>query len=133
MREQTKTRILRIAYWSFVGPFALLAVLTLLPIQLVIARIERSRWPRTVDQAVDRLMRDLSEDDKRRIAAEAPDVDWYSLGQSIRNGFGLWQGNEELLSSCGTNDDPYAADHASGIIIAAMQLRIREIATTSSV
>jgi hypothetical protein len=124
--------MLRIAYWVIVGPFALLAVLALLPIQYVFARIERSRWPRTVDQAIDRLMNDLSDDDKKRIATDAPGVDWHALGQNIRNGYGLWQGNAELLASCGViDDDPHAADHGSGIIIAALQRRIREIASKS--
>ena len=131
MSTRAHTRLLRFAYWLIVGPFTLLAVLTLLPIQYVLNRIERSRWPRTVDQAVDRLMNSLSEDDKNRIAADDPEVDWYSLGQSIRNGYGLWQGNTELLASCGVLGEPLAADTGSGIIIAALQRRIHGIAATS--
>jgi hypothetical protein len=118
-------------YWLIVGPFALLAVVALLPIQYVSERIERSRWPRSVDQAVEQLIVALSEDDKRRIATDDPDIDWFSLGQSIRNGYWLWQGNTEVLASCGVLDDPFAADAGSGIIIAALQRRIREIASTS--
>jgi hypothetical protein len=118
-------------YWLIVGPFALLAVVALLPIQYVSERIERSRWPRSVDQAVEQLIVALSEDDKRRIATDDPDIDWFSLGQSIRNGYWLWQGNTEVFASCGVLDDPFAADAGSGIIIAALQRRIREIASTS--
>lgn len=126
-----QTRLLKFVFWIIVGPFAFLAVLALLPIQYVFGRIERSRWPRTVDQAVEQLMNELPEDDKRRIAIDDPDIDWYSLGQSIRNGYGLWQGNKELLASCGVLSDPFAADAGSGIIIAVLKQRIQEIATTS--
>jgi hypothetical protein len=131
MSTRTQTRLSQFVYWIIVGPFALLAVLALLPIQYLFGRIERSRWPRTVDQAVEQLMNDLPEDDKRRIAIDDPDIDWFSLGQSIRNGYGLWQGNKELLASCGVLGDPFAADAGSGIIIAALQRRIQEIAATS--
>ena len=138
MSTRTQTPMLRIVYWVIVGPFALFVVLALLPIQYVFGRIERSRWPRTVDDAVNRLMNDLSEDEKRRIVTDAPHINCYLLGQNIRNGYGLWQGNAELLASCGLSDDPlapdhdpHAADHASCIIIAALQRRIREVASES--
>lgn len=128
MSSRTQTKLLRFTFWLIVGPFAFLAILFLLPIQFVLDRIERLRWPQTVEQAVDQLMKDLSEEDKSRIAADDPDIDWYSLGQSIRNSYGLWQGNSELLASCGVLGDPFAADAGSDIVIAAFQRRLKGIA-----
>ena len=52
----------------------------------------------------------------------------FSLGQGIRNEFGLWAGNEELLESCkamaGKTD--LHIDSASSVIIKALWERLRQ-------
>src|SRR5262245_59535730 len=45
----------------------------------------------------------------------------FDLGMGIRNSFGLWAGNRELLEDCG-HDDP---DIASAVILARLLERLR--------
>lgn len=60
-------------------------------------------WPTSVDEAVDRLLRETSEQDKATLRGMAKDglimlhLGW---GMGIRNTFGLWGGNEALMESC---------------------------------
>jgi hypothetical protein len=46
------------------------------------------------------------------------------LGQRIRNEFGLWAGNTELLSSCGS--ETMHPDHASRVILRALWEKLRK-------
>ena len=55
----------------------------------------KKEWPRTVEEAVDRLLSSMSEEDKQSLK-NTPEKDLimchFSLGAYIRNEFGLWQG-----------------------------------------
>ena len=92
------------------------------------------KWPRTVEEAVEQLMSSISEEDKERLR-NMPEEDLIvlhmDLGLAIRNTFGLWQGNKELLKSCGLWSIPDSAyddflpmwvhpDDASGVIVEAL-------------
>ena len=79
--------------------------------------------PRTIQEAVELLLTELSEKDRQaiRIMAEEqlPSLH-FSLGNYIRNGFGLWGGNEELLKACCPDGAPRNADGASAVIMRAL-------------
>jgi hypothetical protein len=80
------------------------------------------RPPKTVKDAVARLISELPLKDKTIIAnmAEAElSVLNTNLGEYIRNEFGLWTGNDELLISCCfiAKCDTVSEDEASSIII----------------
>jgi Domain of unknown function (DUF6794) len=72
--------------------------------------------PKTVDEAVAQLKSELSPQDRDhilRMSREDLALLHMSLGLRIRNGFGLWSGNEKLMRSCGVKHP----DACSGIII----------------
>ncbi|KPK50055.1 MAG: hypothetical protein AMK72_03110 [Planctomycetes bacterium SM23_25] len=66
-------------------------------------------WPRSYEEAVSRLVSELTDEDKTLLRALPKDdligfhMGW---GMGIRNGFGLWQGNRDLLVSCGLRAHP---------------------------
>ncbi len=85
-------------------------------------QIKPLRPPKTVKDAVGRLISELSLKDKTMIANMAEielSVLHTTLGEYIRNGFGLWTGNEDLLTSCRfiAKRDKVSDDEASSIII----------------
>jgi hypothetical protein len=87
----------------------------------------REAWPRTVEEAVTRLSSQMSAEDKAYIATK-PEEELiqfhHGWGTSIRNEFGLWRGNTQLLASCGSSDmDP---DSASFVIIKATWMKLRQ-------
>jgi hypothetical protein len=93
--------------------------------------VEEGDLPRTVDQAVRRLISHLSLRDKAKIARskEQEVVSLYfSLGEYIRDTFGLSWENRELLDSCraasGTTD--LYEDDASAVIIDELLKKLRE-------
>ena len=64
-------------------------------------KIKKS-WPKTVDDAVQILLVNLSEEDKETIQNTPPEklaMFHHGLGTYIRNQFGLWQGNKALVPS----------------------------------
>jgi hypothetical protein len=70
-----------------------------------------SNWPSTLTEAVDRLMSTLTPDELNAIR-HTPEEELislhFSLGMRIRNTFGLWQGNDDLLHSCCAHvNDPW--------------------------
>ena len=78
--------------------------------------------PRTVDQAVERLLVELPEDKLAIIESTQRDdlVEFhFSLGMHIRNEFGLWSGNPRLLLSIGEREALHP-DFASHFIIVAL-------------
>ena len=81
--------------------------------------------PATVDAAV-RLLRGLLPDAEQARIAYMTEEDLISLdiglGMWIRNNLGLWQGNVALLGATGEAH----ADDASGVIIRALWLALRE-------
>ena len=102
--------------------------------------VDENKWPKTVDEAVDQLVLTMSEEDKKALG-NMPEKDLFlshfGLGMYIRNEFGLWAGNEELLKSCALQiypDSPYDGfitmfvqpDDASTEIIKATWRRLQE-------
>jgi len=88
--------------------------------------IEAKRWPKTVDEAVDLLVVHMSEEEKaelRGMSKEGLLMLHHELGVCIRNSFGLWEGNTELLESCGSAF--MHADSASTAIIETTWRRLR--------
>lgn len=78
--------------------------------------------PRTVDQAVERLLAELPEDDLAMIGSTPREhlvAFHFSLGMHIRNEFGLWGGNLRLLLSIGARGALHP-DNASHLIIVAL-------------
>jgi len=93
--------------------------------------IKEDNLPRTVDQALTRLMSDLSLRDKTQMAKlkEEELVSLYfSLGEYIRNTFGLWSGNRELMESCRTLSgmNELQEDDASTFIVKEFLKRLHE-------
>ncbi|MBW2044107.1 MAG: putative molybdenum carrier protein [Deltaproteobacteria bacterium] len=87
--------------------------------------------PRTVDEAVDRLISELPL--KSRIAiANMPEEELSCLhptvGEYIRRRFGLWSGNRALMESCdgAVHTRGLQVDDASGIIILAFWKKLKE-------
>ena len=90
-----------------------------------------SKLPKTVEQAVERLVDELLLKDKTTIGNLAEDelINLHiSLGEYIRNEFGLWSGNDGLLASCCSiaKIDKIHEDTASAIIIEELWKRLRE-------
>ena len=89
-----------------------------------------SKTPITVDQAAERLISELSFKDKTTIANMAEvelSVLHTIVGEYIRNEFGLWSGNKDLMTSCFffAKRDKITADDASSIIIRELWKRLR--------
>ena len=88
---------------------------------------EPKQLPKTVAEAVQRLVETLSDRSKKRIAESSEDdlvMFHMGLGTGIRNDFGLWEGNKELLKSCGSED--MSADDASSVIIKQLWMRLKD-------
>ena len=78
------------------------------------------KLPETVDEAVDRLMMVLDDEQKIDIATlQEYDLIYlhFTLGLAIRNAFGLHNADSKLLASCNTAIHP---DDVSGLIIKAL-------------
>ena len=90
------------------------------------------RLPQTVDQAVDRLLSELSFKEKTKIA-NIPKKDLaclhFSLGMHIRNKFELWSENKELIESCQlvSGDNYLHPDDASSVIIDNLWKRLQNL------
>jgi hypothetical protein len=96
------------------------------------------RLPKTVDEAVSRLISDLPVKDKTAIArmGEAElDTLHPTLGTYIRDKFGLWSGNEALLDSCRflSGENNIHEDDASMVIIRELWEELRKSHTIKSV
>ena len=81
--------------------------------------------PKTVDEAVKQLLKDLPIRAKHQVANASEDnfINFhFGLGMAIRNDFGLWQDNEELMNSCReiAGDKDLHVDSASTVIIKAL-------------
>ena len=78
-------------------------------------------WPTTVDQAVDRILDKLPDNQKavlRKTPAGDLDLLHFGLGTAIRNECGLWDENTALLAACGA---PHMhPDSASDVILRAI-------------
>ena len=84
-----------------------------------------SGLPRTIEEEVNRLIAEMPPENKEQLAEVQTEEGLihyhFGLGQYIRNEYGLWAGNDELLKECGTAH----ADDASGVIIKALWSRLR--------
>ncbi len=88
-------------------------------------------WPDSLEDAVDRLVSDLPLKDKIAIARmEEADLIGLrlSLGEYIRDRFGLWSGNKPLMEACRavSGKRELRAEDASTLIIAALWKQLRE-------
>lgn len=83
---------------------------------------ESLTWPRTLEAAVKQIVEGSDPDDMAKVAAtKREDLIQYHMGwgMGIRNGLGLWRGNQALLiSACG--GEPCHPDDASMKIIEAV-------------
>ena len=87
-------------------------------------------WPRTVDDALEILERILPLRDRVNIAGMDGDdvLDLHmTLGEWIRNNFGLWHGNYQLITNAGVRIGSAitSADDASNVIVSALSERLR--------
>lgn len=74
-------------------------------------------YPKTLQEAVNLLFSILSDETKEKLKKSPKEnLSFFGLGTYIRNEFGLWKGNKELLDSCGVADP----DDASSVIINAL-------------
>jgi hypothetical protein len=84
----------------------------------------RQDWPQTVDAAATRILATMKDADKQRVrATKKEDLIRFhhGWGTGIRNDFGLWAGNKDLMADC------HAAhpDDASMVIIEAVWRRLQ--------
>ena len=86
----------------------------------------QAKYPKTIEEAVDILISSMPEGDREKLI-NMPEEDLINLhfgwGDRIRNAFGLWEGNEELLKACGSESGN--PDGASMVIIRAAWKRLR--------
>jgi hypothetical protein len=87
--------------------------------------------PKTVDEAVKRLISEMPLKDKTTIANMAESelsLLHTNIGEYIRNEFGLWSGNKDLMASCCffAKKENVNEDEASSIIIRELWKRLRE-------
>lgn len=95
---------------------------------------KRPAFPKTIHEAVERLISDMTLKDKVVIANMTHDelVDLNTnLGAYIRNAFRLWSGNHELMESCRfvSKNKKLNADEASFAIIDALWEKLRKTHT----
>jgi hypothetical protein len=88
-------------------------------------------YPKTVDEAVDRLTSELPLKDKTTIAnMNTEEVDSLNdtLGRYVIDSFGLWTGNKELVMSCRleSKNDAYNENAASMVIINRLWKKLRK-------
>lgn len=83
--------------------------------------------PKTVSQAVDILKTEIGPEALEWIRftpeSEVVSTFHFTLGMSIRNRFGLWSGNRELLEACG--GEKMHPDDASSVILKTLWARLR--------
>ncbi len=85
-----------------------------------------NQWPTTLDEAVEILIEELDEQAKIQITQtmeESLAKYHHGWGTGIRNEFGLRQGNNRLLASCGS--ERMSADKASSVIIHSVWEKLR--------
>ena len=69
---------------------------------------KEKEYPKTIDEAVERLLKELSDKDKAEIAAMKKEdlIDLhFGLGRYIRNNFGLYDGDDALKTDWSEHDD----------------------------
>jgi len=86
--------------------------------------------PTSIEEAIQLLLTELSGKDQQAVrimAEEELSSLHFSLGNHIRNGFGLWENNEELLKACCPDGSPRNADDASMVVIEALWRKLQPV------
>src|ERR1035441_4845342 len=86
---------------------------------------ERAAWPKTVDEAVANLLAGMDDAEKTRVRDTKKEdliLFHHGWGTAIRNDFGLWRGNTNLMVDCHTE----VPDHASKVIIEAVWQKLQK-------
>lgn len=92
-------------------------------------------WPQSVEEAVDRILQGMSDEEKHLVRATPRDdliLFHHGWGAGIRNSFGLWNGNRALMRSCamarggGPGSSIMYPDDASLVIMEAVWERLQE-------
>jgi hypothetical protein len=89
-----------------------------------------SQRPKSIKEAVQLLLAELSKRDQEAIKGMSEDglsSLHLSLGNYIRNEFGLWGNNEELLGACCPDVSLRNADDASMVIIKALWWKLQPV------
>lgn len=84
----------------------------------------QSQWPKTLDEAVKICLLTMTPEEKELIKfTPKENLIWFHFDWALnmRNEFGMWEGNNELLESCGTTDP----DEASMAIVEAVRAELR--------
>jgi hypothetical protein len=87
-------------------------------------RAMHPEWPLTVDDAVTKILAQMSESDKAAVKTKKKSelIQYHmSWGMGIRNSFGLWGGNRSLLADC----HAYHPDDASMVIMEAVWQKLQ--------
>ena len=86
--------------------------------------VEKGEEPQSIDEAVDMLIRAMSDDFRRRFARSDREFTEYEdrVGRLIRSEYGLWRGNSNLLASTGAHHP----EDASFLIVHRAWERLRE-------
>lgn len=69
--------------------------------------MNQSEWPKTLDAAIKICLLTMTEQEKQTIKNTSKDsliMFHLNLAKNIREQFGLWEGNEELIISCGASN-----------------------------
>ena len=80
-------------------------------------------YPKSIQEAIERLLLELSDRDKLVIKnTSEEDLSMFHLtwGNYIRNEFGLWGNNRELLRGCSPEGSESNPDDASSVIMKAL-------------
>ncbi len=86
--------------------------------------------PKSIEEAVQVLLTELPKKDQQviRIMAEDQLSSLHlSLGNYIRNKFGLWGSNQELLRTCCSDNSLQNADDASAVIIKGLWWKLQPV------
>jgi predicted deacetylase len=100
---------------------------------------KESKWPKTIKNATERFIAQMSDEDKQRLrGARKEELAKFNFGMGvfIRNKFGLSDGNDQLMKACALtqqgdtynifySNDP---DSAAGIIIEAVWNELKSVA-----
>jgi len=80
-------------------------------------------YPKSVREAVKRLLLELSDRDKlviQNTLEEDLSLFHFTWANYVRNEFGLWKNNEELLKDCLPETNERSPDEASSVIMKAL-------------
>lgn len=89
--------------------------------------LQPGKWPTTVESTVSDILLSMTEENRQTIKTTKKEdliMFHHGWGTGIRNHYGLWRGNKELLeSACGK---PCHPDDASMIIIEAVWNKLQQ-------